>query len=156
LQEDRRYLEQYEYTLNKYREVFGEEPPSDIWPDSAQRFAGRPIRVDRERCWLLPKPTWWQRIVCTLSQTSGPDRRQTAWAGAFLFSVFGGTRIAVAADYSLFGITLSEEIWTGLIFLGFFCFVFWIIYRTRPGKGPGGRGGPAGCGAGCGTGGCGA
>lgn len=155
LLEDRRYLDQYEYTLNQYRKIFGDRPPSDVWPETGDRFGGRPIRIDRVSYWILPKPNWLRGIVRATSRKVLPVRRRAASAGALLLGLFGFTGIAVAADYSLFGITLSERTWTGLIFLGFIGFVCWVIYRSRSDKGPGGRGGPGGCGAGCGGGGCG-
>jgi uncharacterized protein (TIGR04222 family) len=46
-------------TLASYRRQFG-EPPADLWPAPAERFArpGRFVRVDRSRWWLLPRPGW--------------------------------------------------------------------------------------------------
>lgn len=46
VQEARRYWSTYEATMQRYREVFGEVPPADIWPAPAIRFAGRFQRVD--------------------------------------------------------------------------------------------------------------
>lgn len=37
---------QYARTLEFYREVFGEEPPADIWPAAERRFDGAPCTVD--------------------------------------------------------------------------------------------------------------
>lgn len=47
----------YAATIESYSRYFGEEPPSDIWPDAETRF-GRDIhfeRVNRERFWLISK-----------------------------------------------------------------------------------------------------
>ncbi|WP_219941461.1 hypothetical protein [Iamia sp. SCSIO 61187] len=46
--DDTRYREQYAATLDRYREVFGEEPPADVWPSVDERFrdARRWRRVD--------------------------------------------------------------------------------------------------------------
>ena len=38
-----RYSAQYEATLARYREVFGSEPPQDIWPSAEQRFSLLPV-----------------------------------------------------------------------------------------------------------------
>lgn len=56
--EDRRYRAQYAATLAAYERTFG-PPPERWWPGTRERFArpGRWVRVDRERYWLLPKPT---------------------------------------------------------------------------------------------------
>lgn len=53
--ETTRYHVQYEATLNRYREVFGSEPPRRIWPGAAERFAGRMLRIDASHYWLVPK-----------------------------------------------------------------------------------------------------
>jgi uncharacterized protein (TIGR04222 family) len=55
-----KHRQMYARTLLIYRETFGEEPPADIWPDVAGRFAAAPRieLVDRSRYWLLPKPAW--------------------------------------------------------------------------------------------------
>ncbi|KQM27394.1 MULTISPECIES: glycine-rich domain-containing protein [unclassified Sphingomonas] len=44
-----RYRDCYARTLDRYRATFGEVPPIDIWPDPAERFAGRFVRVDMTR-----------------------------------------------------------------------------------------------------------
>lgn len=36
--DDAHYREQYAATLRRYREVFGAEPPADVWPGAAERF----------------------------------------------------------------------------------------------------------------------
>jgi len=55
--EDGKFADWYERTLASYRTWFGEEPPADIWPASAQRFgkAASFRRVSTQDFWLLPK-----------------------------------------------------------------------------------------------------
>jgi hypothetical protein len=62
-----RYRAQYENTLALYRDIFGEEPPADIWPPAARRFAARHTRVDRSAAWVLPKR--WGRAGIALAGT---------------------------------------------------------------------------------------
>ena len=53
--ERRRYRERYVATLERYRTVFGDEPPRDIWPNAGERFAGRFRRVDLNDVWVVRK-----------------------------------------------------------------------------------------------------
>jgi hypothetical protein len=46
----------YGRTLASYRTHFGEEPPPDVWPPGAVRFATREFRrVDTSACFVLPR-----------------------------------------------------------------------------------------------------
>jgi len=62
--EQQKYWQMYQRTLNSYERLFKEKPPLDIWPSPEQRF-GRDlhfVRVNTERYWIMPKPTWsWLR-----------------------------------------------------------------------------------------------
>jgi uncharacterized protein (TIGR04222 family) len=52
-----KHLAMYERTLARYREVFGEEPPADLWPPAAVRF-GDDLRhrvVNTAQNWVVPK-----------------------------------------------------------------------------------------------------
>ncbi|GEP43946.1 glycine-rich domain-containing protein [Brevifollis gellanilyticus] len=55
--EDAKYHDWYAKTLESYARVFGREAPTDIWPDSAQRFSRkiRWQRVNTAAHWLVPK-----------------------------------------------------------------------------------------------------
>ncbi|MDM7955432.1 hypothetical protein [Blastomonas sp.] len=53
--EGRRYRSIYASTLQRYRDTFGAEPPSDIWPPHDVRFAVRYQWVDRSRYFVLPR-----------------------------------------------------------------------------------------------------
>lgn len=56
--EGRKHWAMYADTLHAYREAFGEEPPSDLWPPANQRF-GDDLAVHRYNAnthWLLRKP----------------------------------------------------------------------------------------------------
>ena len=57
-----RFVDQYEKTLDRYREHFSTEPPADIWPPSEIRFAPPSARwVDTSKHWLIRKPTFLRR-----------------------------------------------------------------------------------------------
>jgi len=60
-QEQAHYRDRYAATLERYREMFGEAAPSDIWPAPGTRFAGRYQRVDLEQVWVIPK-TWFPSV----------------------------------------------------------------------------------------------
>jgi uncharacterized protein (TIGR04222 family) len=67
----RKHREQYERTLASYREWFGMLPPVDIWPTGGERFsAASPVRVNRERAWIVPKPWTWTRRFKPSSQVA--------------------------------------------------------------------------------------
>ncbi|MFC4255477.1 hypothetical protein GRI97_08570 [Altererythrobacter xixiisoli] len=55
--EQTRYYDQYAATLRSYEQVFGENPPEDIWPAAAQRFGkdARAIRVHPHEFIFLPR-----------------------------------------------------------------------------------------------------
>lgn len=50
-----RHRDRYLVTLGRYRDVFGEEPPADIWSPCEQRFAGRCRRVNIDESWVIAK-----------------------------------------------------------------------------------------------------
>ncbi|MEM0968845.1 MAG: hypothetical protein AAGJ31_05815 [Verrucomicrobiota bacterium] len=55
-QEHRKYVGCYEQTLAVYRDIYEADPPSDIWPSSAQRFAPQAFqRIDTRANFVLPK-----------------------------------------------------------------------------------------------------
>lgn len=63
-----RFRAQYAQTLASYRTWFGSEPPADVWPGVERRFAGRPLRIERDAVWIVPKPRgWWPALLATLS-----------------------------------------------------------------------------------------
>lgn len=53
--EGRKYRSLYAHTLQRYRDTFGVEPPSDIWPPTTVRFDGNYQWVDRSRYFVLPR-----------------------------------------------------------------------------------------------------
>lgn len=58
--EQAKFVDWYARTLESYRRIFGEEPPSEIWPEAAARFAhaGAGRWVDASRFWITPRPAW--------------------------------------------------------------------------------------------------
>ncbi|VAW87264.1 hypothetical protein MNBD_GAMMA16-366 [hydrothermal vent metagenome] len=65
--ESMRFEEQYQYTLDKYLETFGEYPPADIWPNTDKRFknADKFVRVNSKRYNVKKRP--YKNIVFILS-----------------------------------------------------------------------------------------
>lgn len=66
-----RHENQYARTLLLYRELFGEEPPRDIWPsvEDCFRSGARMVRVNRDEVWTIPKPRrgWAGLLVLAVS-----------------------------------------------------------------------------------------
>lgn len=56
--EDTKFHDWYTNTLDSYRRLFNEEPPPDIWPAPAHRFARAPhfARVNTAEHLIIPKP----------------------------------------------------------------------------------------------------
>lgn len=48
-----KHYDLYNWTLDSYRAIFGEEPPADIWPDAYTRF-----EVDTQVAWINTKQNW--------------------------------------------------------------------------------------------------
>lgn len=57
-QENQKYLQQYQQTLDMYQTVFG-DAPKDIWPEPKERFAdaGSFQRVNTRNFWMIKKPS---------------------------------------------------------------------------------------------------
>ncbi|MGF7148364.1 hypothetical protein FHS96_001992 [Sphingomonas zeicaulis] len=90
--EDRRYRDQYQATLDAYRTAFGDTPPREIWPPVEERFRpARFERVDRSRHWLLPRrPAQAALLVplvagCTLISTGSGGPGPSITISPFLF-----------------------------------------------------------------------
>lgn len=66
--EARRHGDQYAQTLALYEQWFG-PPPTRWWPGTQQRFARpqQPIRVDRQRHWIVPKPDWRRALAASVT-----------------------------------------------------------------------------------------
>lgn len=56
--EDEKFYDWYTRTLTTYVQMFGEQPPTDIWPAPAKRFSAklRFARLNTTDYWLLRKP----------------------------------------------------------------------------------------------------
>ncbi len=54
--ENNKFMDCYEYTLEKYRTIFKVEPPSDIWPISEKRFSDIHFRrINIKKNWVISK-----------------------------------------------------------------------------------------------------
>lgn len=133
-QEDQRFSNAYQRTLDIYYQTFGEYPDKTIWPPVKQRFhnAGKFIRINRANHWIVAKPAQSKLLIATLVMVSltlvacAPESADSDfwfWAK----TIFGVVGVLIILKY------LND--WLG-------------------GSG-GGRGGSGGSGAGCSAGGCG-
>jgi hypothetical protein len=125
-----RFKSQYQRTLNRYADVFGSQPPADIWPGVDERFshADAFVRTNKAHYWFVRKPSEWLMAALTGS--------------LFLVACTQGDS---DADFWFF------------VKLAIGLFVVYKIFKwlsDNSGKGGGGCGG-AGCGGCSGCGGCG-
>jgi len=132
-QEGLRFHEQYQRTLESYRNHFGEEPPADIWPVPAMRFGpqNRYVRVNLNESFVLPR-----KAIYLLG---------AIFSASFLLSgCFSTVERAMSGYWGNIVIVLL-----GVLILG--CILYWL--RKHAGKS--GCGGGCGGGSGCGGRGCG-
>ncbi len=63
-----RYRSQYQATLERYNEVFGQRPAADIWPAREHRFkhADKFVRVNTARQFVVKKPSSALLAITTL------------------------------------------------------------------------------------------
>lgn len=119
--EGRKYRSLYAETLQRYRETFGEEPPSDIWPPSDIRFGTRYQWVDRTRHYLLPRKAVSIAgmaggaallAACTALAASKVSAAAKAPVSAGLFEILIGMVML-----ALFGVVIAailRKIWRGV------------------------------------------
>jgi hypothetical protein len=64
-----KFVDWYGQTLDSYRAAFGQEPPRDIWPAPAERFAkeARIVQVSGATHWIIRKPRLPRRIGTALA-----------------------------------------------------------------------------------------
>ncbi len=60
-----RFFVQYALTLQRYEQVFGETPPTDIWPDAARRLIDDPRarRVHPRDGVVVARPVIWASLL---------------------------------------------------------------------------------------------
>jgi hypothetical protein len=141
--EHRKFVAQYNRTLETYRRVFGEEPPADIWPDAGKRFAADVRRqwVNTSNHWVVPKKLILRSVLLG-----------TVAAG--LLSLIVGCTPALFAANNRGG---AGGLCFALVFVAIFVVAI-ILADWKRGGGSRGSDGSAGCGCdggGCGGGGCG-
>jgi hypothetical protein len=70
--EGEKFVDWYSKTMDSYTAIFGQAPPTDIWPDAATRFAPPPrnpaARSDTH--WVIPKPRVPQQVLLVLALLS--------------------------------------------------------------------------------------
>ncbi|MGL5138755.1 MAG: glycine-rich domain-containing protein, partial [Beijerinckiaceae bacterium] len=105
-QENARFHDNYDATLSRYAQEFGDKPPADIWLPAEERFkdASRWRFVDTSRYWLVPALRWpfsergGRRLAFVLAATTGllasgramaDDRREALFTMALLLFLLG-------------------------------------------------------------------
>jgi hypothetical protein len=121
--DDAHYREQYAATLRRYREVFGAEPPADVWPGVAERFRD---------------PARWQRVD---TRAHLVVRRAPVVAGAAAALLVGAATAATAREGAEAGLALLVGV---VVVVAVIVAVVVAVSRGRPGR----AGAPAGDGAG--------
>ncbi len=96
-QENKRYHDQYERTVEAYTKAFGHTPPVDVWPDAKQRFGTEYRRVAIGEHWMVPKKAGYALIpLLTLAACTPVE-----WAAGGILAgvglVFGTVAIAARA-----------------------------------------------------------
>jgi uncharacterized protein (TIGR04222 family) len=91
----------YRNTLQSYRSAFG-APPVDLWPPVAERFTGRPVRLDAQAFWIARKPRWWQPIFGMASLWAQRPARWLALA-AISLPITGCAVLGAGAPFSFSG-----------------------------------------------------
>lgn len=130
-QQQRKFHNQYQYTLDLYEKQYGEKPPEDVWPSVENRFDATQnfSRVSRKKHWVIKKP----------------------WVSTekILFSTFLPTLlIACSDDFT------ESDVWFYIMVTFGIYIVYKILRWIHISFGGGGGGGGGGCGGGgCGGGG---
>lgn len=107
-QEQVKFQDWYQATLDSYRKIFGSDPPQDIWPLAEQRFtyAGELKWMNAGREWAVPKRTAIfvaGAVVCGLAalvvgldaSDGSHDRAAPHLAAAFFPFDLGGTQFLI-------------------------------------------------------------
>lgn len=162
-----RYREQYLATLAKYNDVYGYQPPDDIWEPVDVRFRRRSVAVDQNDYWVIRKPllTSGHRARRAINTTSKPHagRRQAAGRGrnrrrkksddllvrvVLFFAMIGSAAMLILG---ITGRSILISIYGGLTFVSslvFFTSSFGDDTTNRTENTGKGNDGSAGCGSG--------
>ncbi|HEU4884123.1 MAG TPA: hypothetical protein VFT45_17855, partial [Longimicrobium sp.] len=127
-----KFVDWYARTLDSYRAAFGAEPPRDVWPAPAERFASeaRLVQVSAATHWIIRKPRLPQGIAGA-----------AAGLGALLLAA-ACTGMGDTGGMIVGGLLVAAVL-------------FSMVNSNQPSQGKGKRGesGASGCGGGCGGGG---
>ena len=71
-----KHLKQYDDTLRTYRETFGKDAPTDIWPPASIRFGpdAEGVRVVTHRSWVIPKRPVVKTAMTQIGRASCRER----------------------------------------------------------------------------------
>lgn len=99
-----RHRDRYEVTFERYRDVFGEDPPADVWPRSDERFAGRYRRVNVDESWVVAK-----RVPRNIGLVSTAALVLAGCAGLAATNVFVGLGLVVVLAIVLGAIASNSD-----------------------------------------------
>ena len=66
VEQQARFIDQYERTIDSYRRIFGHNPPANVWPSTGRRFSERFRRVNLTERWVIPRmaiPREWTFVL---------------------------------------------------------------------------------------------
>jgi hypothetical protein len=97
--ENEKFFDQYEATLQLYREKFEEEPPADIWPPAHQRFSDTDfVRVNRKHHLVIRKPRRKGILPAVLVAAAGIAISAVTGAWTFMFIAGPAALLLMAND----------------------------------------------------------
>ncbi len=96
-QEQVKYFQLYQQTLESYRQAFNAEPSSDIWPSAEQRFGEDLgfVRINHHQHWIIRKPRWSRAVGGAASAMLIVPLAQLAanpldWQGPTFLALYAG------------------------------------------------------------------
>jgi hypothetical protein len=118
--EGAKFNDWYQRTLDSYLRLFGEEPPADVWPAPAARFASfRFQRVNLDDYWLVPKVRPRARVfqiagMCLVAAALAGCSAMYAQSGSGINSILPLVLVIAAFTGILVGfLALSRSGWIG-------------------------------------------
>lgn len=94
--EDAKHRDWYARTLDRYRRLYGEEPPVDVWPATFEPEE-ETVRVSRRRFWLVPRRWAMMAALGTLPLAVGGCGLDSNAVGPLFLVLFVVVLVAVAS-----------------------------------------------------------
>lgn len=115
-EEGAKFEDWYGRTLASYRRLFGEAPPTDIWPDGSTRFGRAPhfARVNLRENWVIPKP----RVRPASAAGAAMLTLAAGLAGCGVVLAQGGTGTTASASGTVTLLLILGAVAIGLCVIG--------------------------------------